>query len=374
MFKKTRFFLISLLIIIFIWLTRGLLISIEGKGVNNFFSDGYITFFEGDVFYYSYIDDTWETVTDSFPIGMNDIIKVNDDSLCEITFKDKSIITLEENTQIEIKELRIKDRKKNIKLHLDYGNLNSLVEKISSWGSYFEIESPAAVVGVRGTEFDVSYEKEDEVEVDVYDGEVEVGRRDDKGNIVEKDYLKKDQFVNILKNREIQKFHKLNENRKALREYVKNRIQYAKLDRSVRELNKNINTLQMKAIKSSQKERQIIQEKLNRLYESREELSQSRNLKAIKLSNMEEKVKNLRDKRKEKIKEFKKSVMNRFKDRIKQLPKDKREKIIKNRLQRLSPEKRQQLIKKNPRLQEKVQRLKPQNKRDKEIRRPVRRR
>jgi hypothetical protein len=88
------------------------------------------------------------------PIQMKDLIATALTSSATIVFSDDSTIKLSENTKLEIKEFLFKDKSRRGIFSLAIGKMAADVKKYIGGDNVFEVQSPTAVVGVRGTGFD----------------------------------------------------------------------------------------------------------------------------------------------------------------------------------------------------------------------------
>ena len=91
----------------------------------------------------------------------------------KIEMDDEVVITLTEDTKIYISELRGSSGAKQSSVNLQSGGVGSSVKKKLPDNSRFEIKTPTAVMGVRGTEFFTQY-RSGNVDLRVVDGAVEV--------------------------------------------------------------------------------------------------------------------------------------------------------------------------------------------------------
>jgi hypothetical protein len=100
-------------------------------------------------------------VTGSEPLLFRDTIETDDDSRVELLFDDQSVLTLGEDTLIEINEMLYDPRGKSREtlVKIAHGTLRVKAAKISSAASNFRVETPTAVIGVRGTEFVVKVDR-----------------------------------------------------------------------------------------------------------------------------------------------------------------------------------------------------------------------
>ncbi|NBF38900.1 MAG: hypothetical protein GVY14_00645 [Spirochaetes bacterium] len=102
-----------------------------------------------------------------------------------------AVLRVARQTTVHLERLS-KRRRGRTRLRLDEGSLRSIVEALTG-SKRFEVSTPGAVVGVRGTDFRIDVDPGVREVVVVFDGEVEV-RRDDG----EKSTLTAGQSVNIL--------------------------------------------------------------------------------------------------------------------------------------------------------------------------------
>jgi len=88
------------------------------------------------------------------PIQMKDLIATALTSSATMVFSDDSTITLSENTKLEIKEFLFKDKSRRGVFSLAIGKMTADVKKYIGGDNVFEVQSPTAVIGVRGTGFE----------------------------------------------------------------------------------------------------------------------------------------------------------------------------------------------------------------------------
>ncbi len=88
------------------------------------------------------------------PIQMKDLIATALTSSATMVFSDDSTIKLSENTKLEIKEFLFKDKSRRGIFSLAVGKMTADVKKYIGGDNVFEVQSPTAVVGVRGTGFE----------------------------------------------------------------------------------------------------------------------------------------------------------------------------------------------------------------------------
>ena len=105
-----------------------------------------------------------------------DQVRTGKNGMAEILLDDGSFLRLKPNSMLEIIELAQEDKAKAKKsvFGLSIGKLWSKVQKIQDAESKFEVRTPTAVAGVRGTELSVFVDRDFSTRVSVFAGSVEV--------------------------------------------------------------------------------------------------------------------------------------------------------------------------------------------------------
>jgi hypothetical protein len=301
----------------------------------------YVSFIEGEVYKYDQVYEQWDEIAEGVELAEQDSLKVGKDSLCEITFKDGTIVTIAEESQIVLAELTEGNKKENIRMYLYYGNVISQVDSLDRGDSYFEIESTNTIVGVRGTEFDVSYEQENLIGVNVYDGEVVIKTVDEQGKVKDKGIISRNQSANIVPGKVIRRLPKLDKNRETLREFIRNRIGYVRLDRSINTVQQRIDVLKSKmAAAVSDEKRQYFKRELEKLYQKKQDLFAQKQVKKRYLSDVEKTIKEIRQLRTRRIGKLKNRFEKKFVPRYNMLQRRKKQPyLLKN-----SPDKKRNKI------------------------------
>lgn len=125
-----------------------------------------IIFIEGDVKVKAAEDNMWIDAAVDMVLSQGYNLKTGPDSWAELGFgeKYKNVIKIKESTTVELIELG------PVKVSLLKGEIRSLVEKLGR-NTTFEIRTPTAVCGARGTGWDTATDGT-EVIVDAYENEV----------------------------------------------------------------------------------------------------------------------------------------------------------------------------------------------------------
>ena len=94
-----------------------------------------------------------------------DIIRTKSASKAEIIFKDNTVLQIAQRSRIDISEYYTGDTSKSV-IKLSRGQVKAVVDKnvtkrisLAPDANRFEIQTPNAVAGVRGTEFHVAYDR-----------------------------------------------------------------------------------------------------------------------------------------------------------------------------------------------------------------------
>jgi len=113
-------------------------------------------------------------INDSVENG--DTLKTSNNGKIKIVFMDNSVMFVASKSQLIVEKYNYnkQNKERSSVLNLLSGRVKLLVAKLSSQKRDFKIKTKTATVGVRGTEFIVSAENENESEVLVLSGSVEV--------------------------------------------------------------------------------------------------------------------------------------------------------------------------------------------------------
>lgn len=88
-------------------------------------------------------------------LALKDLIVTGSNSEATLVFSDESMIKLSQNSKLEIREFLFKDKTRKGLFSLEMGKLVADVKKFIGGGSAFEVHSPTAIAGIRGTGFEV---------------------------------------------------------------------------------------------------------------------------------------------------------------------------------------------------------------------------
>lgn len=112
-------------------------------------------------------------VGDSLKEG--DQIQLGADSSVVLSLGDNTQVELDADTRLKIDKLRPKGEEGFLsRLNLLQGTIRASIQKLSASGSTFEIFTPTAVAGVRGTQFEAFTDDGDQLTTSTFEGAVEV--------------------------------------------------------------------------------------------------------------------------------------------------------------------------------------------------------
>ena len=117
-----------------------------------------------------------ETAKVGSSILVGDTVVSGRESRAKIAMQDRNIITVLPNTKLTIEEYKTGEKNRNVKLSLLQGKVrNDVKEKYDNDKNKFQIRTPTAVAGVRGTKFVTGFSVETgTTEVLTLKGQVEV--------------------------------------------------------------------------------------------------------------------------------------------------------------------------------------------------------
>ena len=160
------------------------------------YSVAYINDYEGECEIKRKGKDITEAISDIYvPLYEGDVVITGMGSIAEIIFDDSTIVRLDPESKILIKDLTREKNKKTI-IDLLKGKIIAIVKKLIK-EEEFTVKTKMAMAAVKGTEFIV--ETGDEEKVGVYEGQVEVSGIDLQGNVLHKVIVGKDKETVISK-------------------------------------------------------------------------------------------------------------------------------------------------------------------------------
>ncbi len=131
---------------------------------------------QGMVFTQTDNSDIWKPVTSESSVEEGDLVRTGDDSSVVLTYPDDSHTTVAPNSELTILLMASAEdgSRQEIVLRQEIGSTRNVVQPLPSADSKFEIQTPSAIVTVRGTEFMVDVDSSGATMVAVDEGIVEV--------------------------------------------------------------------------------------------------------------------------------------------------------------------------------------------------------
>ena len=133
--------------------------------------EGIITYYSGEVSVFE--GGEWYDVEIGDFVTEKNVIKVDQDSFCEIQFGNTAVVKIQQNSEINLARISLEPGNAHVALDMQLGNVLCKVQKLTGTES-FKIKTQTAVCGVRGTEFSVSASKEADTILAVKKGAVSV--------------------------------------------------------------------------------------------------------------------------------------------------------------------------------------------------------
>lgn len=137
----------------------------------------------GDVTFRAYKSFKRLTVKVGDELGAKGKIALNDGDFLEIKTPMGDVLTFENKTYATLSKLTGSGADKNVQIDMPLGKINCDVKKLSK-ASSFQVRTPSAVAGVRGTRFGVKIDQSGTVSVDVSEGLVAVAPASNPGSTV----------------------------------------------------------------------------------------------------------------------------------------------------------------------------------------------
>jgi hypothetical protein len=98
-------------------------------------------------------DNTWNSILQTRLLRDGDRARTLEKSRAKIQLADQSVVTMGENTTVEIVKFQLKENKRIVELKLGIGRLRANVAKFLKGDSSFEVKTTNTTLAARGTEF-----------------------------------------------------------------------------------------------------------------------------------------------------------------------------------------------------------------------------
>lgn len=135
------------------------------------YTQAMITFISGEVLV-AFSDDWQEAQIGDF-LEEDDIIRVGEESYCELQFGNVGALRIQDNTEVLLQDVFLNPNESNVGVKLVAGSLLAKVSKLTG-NDKFAVKTESAVCGVRGTEFGVTITDDGSTKLAVKEGKVAV--------------------------------------------------------------------------------------------------------------------------------------------------------------------------------------------------------
>ncbi len=132
---------------------------------------GDFKYYEGDVKVRDPEEEQWKEVDSQTELKEGSQVKLEENSYARVKINENVEVDLNEDTAVEVEE-----KEEKTSLEMFYGSLKAKTKDLTP--GELEMKTPIAVLGVRGTEFELIYEEKEVSEAGVYSGEILVSGRD----------------------------------------------------------------------------------------------------------------------------------------------------------------------------------------------------
>lgn len=102
----------------------------------------------------------WEEVWQSRMLQDGDRTRTLANSRARIKLSDNSLVTLGQNTEVELSKYQVEQKSNVVELKLMFGKIRNNVAKSKDKKVQYEVKTPNAVLAARGTDFYVEYSNE----------------------------------------------------------------------------------------------------------------------------------------------------------------------------------------------------------------------
>ena len=164
---KHKFFIVAALTIVFL---------IAFATVTSGMQVAEITYLQGKSFVGTTKQGPWKALAKGMQVAQGQFIRTDKTGIVEITLPDRSVVRLAPNTLHRIDKAYFPEKNTpRFTARLFFGKMWAKVSQSQHIGrGRFDIKTPTAIVGVRGTVYNVNASKDKSVRVSVYEGLVAV--------------------------------------------------------------------------------------------------------------------------------------------------------------------------------------------------------
>lgn len=135
------------------------------------YTQAMITFISGEVLVA--LSDDWQESQIGDFLEQDDILRVGEESYCELQFGEVAALRIQDNTEVLLQDVLLNPDESRVGVKLAAGSVLARVSKLTG-NDKFAVQTESAVCGVRGTEFGVKITEDGSTKLAVKEGKVAV--------------------------------------------------------------------------------------------------------------------------------------------------------------------------------------------------------
>jgi len=135
------------------------------------YTQAMITFISGEVLVA--LNNDWQEAQIGDFVEQDDILRVGEESYCELQFGDTGALRIQDNTEVLLQDILLNPDESNVGVKIAAGSILAKVSKLTG-NDKFSVKTESAVCGVRGTEFGVTVNDDGSTKLAVKEGKVAV--------------------------------------------------------------------------------------------------------------------------------------------------------------------------------------------------------
>jgi len=116
----------------------------------------------------------WQTAKVNSSLKSGDKVRVLEEGRMELILDNRSVLRLAPNSSLELKEVERSPRKEHYSFSFTFGKMWSRVTRLFGVGSSHQVETPTAIAAVQGTTYDLQVDPNQQTQVRVFSGNVQV--------------------------------------------------------------------------------------------------------------------------------------------------------------------------------------------------------
>jgi hypothetical protein len=147
---------------------------VESKRMAAAASRAVATLVEGEVQVMAGGDNTWRKLSSNAILRGGDKVRVLKNGRLELVLDNRSVLRLASNSTLELKEVERKPERETYRFALSLGKMWTRVTRLLGFGSKYQVDTPTAITAVQGTVYDLQVDSNQQTQVRVHSGTVQV--------------------------------------------------------------------------------------------------------------------------------------------------------------------------------------------------------